>query len=155
MMPIQVFVKIAKGSRNKYEYDEQRQVPRLEKVLGKEAPGDYGIVEGAHSVGGLGCLVLSGEAALPCSLVNVKPIGSLTFEFEDITDNEIIAVPENVKAADIGELSKQKLNAIADFLKYLKWVETGKRVKLKSVNNKQKTEKIIENAMELYKRVKE
>ncbi len=154
-MPIQVFVKIAKGSRNKYEYDEQRQLPRLDKILGKEAPGDYGTIEGAHSVGGLGCLILSGEAALPCSIVSAKPVGSVTVEFEDITDNEIIAVPENVKLSDINELSKQKVNAISDFLKYLKWVETGKRVKLKSINDKQKTEKIIEQAMELYKRVRE
>lgn len=154
-MIIQIFVKISKGSRNKYEYDEQRQFPKLEKILGKESPWNYGIVEGAHSVGGMGCLVLSTESVLPCSIINAKPIGSLTFEFEEITDNEIIAVPKNTKTENISELSKQKMNAISDFLKYLKWVETGKRAKLKSVNDKEKTEKIILQAMELYKRVQE
>lgn len=154
-MLIQVFVKIAKGSRNKYEYDTGRQIPVEEKILTRESPGDYGTVEGAHSVGGLGCLVLSMEPAMPCSVASAKPIGSVTFEFEDVLDNEIIAVPQNSKTEDVYEFSKQKLNTIINFLKYLKWVETGKRVKLKSVNDKQKTEKIIENAMELYKRLKE
>lgn len=152
-MLIRVFVKIIKNSKNKYGYEAG--IPVLERVIGKKSPGDYGMIKNAYSPGGLGCLILTNEPAIPCSIVPAKPIGSITFEFENVVDNEIIAVSQHKRIKDITQLSKQKLNKITGFIKYLKWIETGKRVKIRSINDKAKTEKIIKRAIELYRRVGE
>lgn len=152
-MKINVLIQISKNSKKKYVLDKGLKLPRLEIILTRKAPFDYGVIPHAHSVYGLGCMVLSEEASLPVSLLPAIVIGSLKIKYGDIVDDEIIAVPINSKIRDINSLSKQKLNNAVNFIKYLKFKETGKKVKLKSIKNREETEKIIKHSIELYKRV--
>ncbi len=59
---IEVVIEIPKGSRNKYEFDHQRQVLRLDRRLFSATvyPADYGFIEGTLAEDGdpLDALVL-------------------------------------------------------------------------------------------------
>lgn len=153
-MEINVLIKISKDSRNMYGIDKESRLPKLTSTLSKASPGDYGTIIKAQSVGGLGCLILSEEPSLPCSIVPAKAIGSFTVEFQDVTDNEIIAVPINSDISDIRQIPKQKIKEIAEFIEYVKLKEVGKKVKIKSVENADKADKIIQKAIELWERTK-
>lgn len=146
-----VLVKVSKGSRNVYEIEEERRLPRIKNILEKTAPGDYGNILKASSFGGLGCLVLTEEPSMPCSIIPVKAIGSFEVVFEDASDHEIIAVPIDDETEDIKSVSKQKLKEMIEFIEHYKTIETGKRVKVKAVENSEVASKILKRAFELFK----
>jgi inorganic pyrophosphatase len=76
---IEVVVEIPKGSRNKYEFDHQRHVMRLDRRLFTATvyPADYGFLDGALAEDGdpLDALVLLLEPTFPGCHVMARPIG--------------------------------------------------------------------------------
>ena len=56
-MELTCFVEVPKGSRNKYEYDEDRGLLRLDRQLFASVvyPADYGFLEGTLTKGGSAC----------------------------------------------------------------------------------------------------
>ena len=76
---LEVIVEIPRGSRNKYEYDHERHVIRLDRRLFSATfyPADYGFVPGTLAQDGdpLDALVLLDEPTFPGCLVPCRPIG--------------------------------------------------------------------------------
>src|SRR5687768_11615475 len=91
---IEVLVEIPKGSRNKYEWDHERHVMRLDRRLlsAMTYPGDYGFVPETLAEDGdpLDAIVLVDDATFPGCLVKARPVGVFWMEDEKGPDAKII-----------------------------------------------------------------
>ncbi|HEX6541498.1 MAG TPA: inorganic diphosphatase [Ktedonobacterales bacterium] len=106
---IEVMIEIPRGSRNKYEYDHERGILRLDRVLYSSVhyPTDYGFVPGTLSGDGdpLDVLVVVDEPSFPGCYMRARPIGTLTMFDEKGTDEKILAVPmDDPRYKDIHDL---------------------------------------------------
>lgn len=94
---VRMIVEIPKGSVNKYEYDGDLGVFRLDRSLYSPVhyPGDYGFIPGtlAEDHDPLDVLVLVSEPSFTGCLIEVRPVGVLNMVDRDENDQKIIAVP--------------------------------------------------------------
>ena len=108
---VDVFVEIPRGSRNKYEFDRQRGVIKLDRVLYSSVhyPTDYGFVPRTLSPDGdeLDVLVMVEEPTFPGCLVVARPIGVLVMHDEKGPDSKVLAVP-------VGDPPFSNVRALAD-----------------------------------------
>ncbi len=92
-----MIVEIPKNSTNKYEYDGQLGVFRLDRTLYSPMhyPGDYGFIPGTLAEDGdpLDVLALVDEASFPGVLIYVRPVGMLSMLDQNEPDTKILAVP--------------------------------------------------------------
>ncbi len=95
---IRAIVEIPKNSSNKYEYDGELGVFRLDRPLYSPLhyPGDYGFVPGTLAEDGdpLDVLVLMSEPSFPGCLIEVRPLGLLDLVDSAERDQKILAVPQ-------------------------------------------------------------
>jgi inorganic pyrophosphatase len=96
-MELTCFVEIPQGSRNKYEYDEERQVIRLDRHLFSSVvyPADYGFLEETAGENGrhLDALVLVNEPTFPGCRVDVRPVGLFRMRDQAGIDDKVLCVP--------------------------------------------------------------
>lgn len=96
---IEIVVEIPRGSRNKYEFDHDRGIFVLDRVLYSSVhyPTDYGFIPGTLSGDGdpLDILVVIDEPTFPGCHVRARPVGTLTMIDEKGTDEKILAVPRD------------------------------------------------------------
>ncbi len=94
---IDVIVEIPKGSRNKYEYDKDKKVFKLDRMLfsSMHYPSDYGYIERTWAEDGdpLDALVLVTEPTFPGCLIESKPVGLFKMRDEKGLDHKILCVP--------------------------------------------------------------
>jgi inorganic pyrophosphatase len=91
------FIEIPRGSRNKYEYDEELRLFRLDRVLYSSVhyPTDYGFIPDTLAEDGdhLDILVLVQEPTFPGCLIEARPLGGLDMADEKGSDFKVLAVP--------------------------------------------------------------
>jgi inorganic pyrophosphatase len=96
---VRAIVEIPKNSANKYEYDGELGVFRLDRALYSPMhyPGDYGFIPGTLAQDGdpLDVLVLVQEPSFPGCLIVVRPVGILNMVDQAERDQKVIAVPRN------------------------------------------------------------
>jgi inorganic pyrophosphatase len=107
---IEVLIEIPRGSRNKYEWDADRGVLRLDRTLYSSVhyPTDYGYIPGTHADDGdhLDVLVIVEEPTLPGCYLDARPIGVLRMRDDKGGDDKIIAVPvADPRFADVREFA--------------------------------------------------
>jgi inorganic pyrophosphatase len=94
---IDVVIEIPRGSRNKYEYDHERHVVRLDRRLftATAYPSDYGFVPDTLAEDGdpLDALVLLDEPTFPGCWVTARPIGVFWMTDDAGPDAKILCVP--------------------------------------------------------------
>jgi inorganic pyrophosphatase len=94
---VTAFIEIPRGSRNKYEYDHDNHVFRLDRVLYSSIhyPTDYGFIPEtlAEDDDPLDILVLVEEPTFPGCHVEARPIGGLDMKDEKGSDFKVLAVP--------------------------------------------------------------
>lgn len=95
--PIEVIVEIPKGSRNKYEFDPDRGLFKLDRMLfsSMHYPSDYGFFPDTLAEDGdaLDALVLLSEPTFPGCLIEARPIGLFKMRDEKGLDHKILCVP--------------------------------------------------------------
>ena len=95
---VTAFIEIPRGSRNKYEYDEDAGVWKLDRVLYSSVhyPTDYGWIPNTLAEDGdhLDILVLVQEPTFPGCLIDARPLGGLDMSDEAGRDFKVLAVPE-------------------------------------------------------------
>ncbi len=95
---VSAFIEIPRGSRNKYEYDEEAGVWHLDRVLYSSVhyPTDYGWVPNTLAEDGdhLDILVLVQEPTFPGCMIEARPLGGLDMSDEAGRDFKVLAVPE-------------------------------------------------------------
>jgi len=94
---VRMIVEIPKHSTNKYEYDKELGVFRLDRPLYSPVhyPGDYGFVPGTLAPDGdaVDVLALVEEPSFPGCLIEVRPIGVMNMVDQGESDQKILAVP--------------------------------------------------------------
>jgi inorganic pyrophosphatase len=96
---INAVIEIPKGSSNKYEYDKELNVFRLDRTLHSPVhyPGAYGFVPRTLSEDGdpLDVVVIVEHDTFPGCLIEVRPVGVLVMRDDAGLDHKILAVPVN------------------------------------------------------------
>jgi inorganic pyrophosphatase len=92
-----MIVEIPKNSGNKYEYDGELNMFRLDRVLYSPMhyPGDYGFIPGTLAGDGdpLDVLCLVGDPSFTGCIIEVRPVGILNMRDQYESDQKILAVP--------------------------------------------------------------
>ena len=133
-------IEIPKGSHNKYEFDEELGIFKLDRVLYSPMhyPLDYGFIPETRSEDGdhLDVLVIGSDPLFCGCVVAVRPIGILNMVDSGEPDAKILGVQvknprfENVKdIKDIEQHNPHLLKEIAHFFKVYKDLQ-GKFVEI-------------------------
>jgi len=95
---VRMIVEIPKNSSNKYEYDVELGVFRLDRALYSPMhyPGDYGFIPGtiAEDHDPMDVLISADEATFTGCMIVVRPVGVLEMADEHGPDQKILAVPD-------------------------------------------------------------
>ncbi|MEM4757648.1 MAG: inorganic diphosphatase [Nanopusillaceae archaeon] len=141
-----VVIEISKGSKIKYEYDEELKALVVDRILytSMHYPFNYGFVPSTLCDDGdpLDVLVISSEPLLPGTVVKVRPVGLLEMEDEKGKDEKLIAVlldkidPRFSWITDIKDIPNAIKNEIKHFFEHYKELEPGKWVRIKDWKDK-------------------
>src|SRR2546429_7201001 len=95
--PLICLVEIPKGSRNKYEYDHDRDAIKLDRFLFSSMvyPTDYGFIPDTLGLDDdpLDVMVCVSEPTFPGFRIAVKPIALFRMQDDKGVDDKILAVP--------------------------------------------------------------
>jgi inorganic pyrophosphatase len=154
---IEVVVEIPSGSRNKYEYDKERGVFVLDRVLFSSVhyPTDYGFVTETLAEDGdpLDALVVVHEPTFPGCHIIARPIGILGMSDEKGPDQKVLAVPavdprfESIR--DLGDMDQHWLREIENFFQTYKQLE-DKRTEVIGWQDARVAKEVIRHARELH-----
>jgi inorganic pyrophosphatase len=96
---IEVFIEVPMGSRNKYEWDFERQTFVLDRMLftAVRYPGDYGFIPDTLALDGdhLDAIVILGEPTFPGCTVNARVLGMLDMSDDKGPDEKILTVADH------------------------------------------------------------
>jgi inorganic pyrophosphatase len=131
---IDVVVEIPRGSRNKYEFDHEAHVFRLDRRLftATAYPADYGFVPDTLSEDGdpLDAMVLLDEPTFPGCYVRCRPVGVFWMTDDAGPDAKILCVPASDPRfegmSDISDLPAHLPDEISHFFEVYKVLEPGK-----------------------------
>src|SRR6058998_4243455 len=129
--PLICLVEIPKGSRNKYEYDYDMDVIKLDRFLFSSMvyPTDYGFIPDTlgQDTDPLDAMVLVSEATFPGCLIEVKPIALFRMEDDQGIDDKVLAVPCSDptwnQLEKLDDLNQQMQDEIAHFFSVYKDLE--------------------------------
>lgn len=155
---INVVVEIPKGSRNKYEFDKQLGVLRLDRVLYSSIhyPGDYGFIPQSYYDDGdpLDVLVMVSEPSFPGCLIQARPIGLFRMTDRGQPDEKILAVPATDPLSrdyhDVTDIPQHFLHEVAHFFAVYKDLE-GVAVKTIGWEGAAQARRRISYSVEMYK----
>ena len=95
--PLYVVVEIPKGSSNKYEWDDELDAIKLDRLLFSSLgyPTDYGFFRNTLAGDGdpLDAMVVVSEPTFPGCFIEVKPVALFRMRDENAEDNKILCVP--------------------------------------------------------------
>lgn len=154
---VNVVVEIPKGSRNKFEYDKERGVIRLNRVLYSSIhyPGDYGFIPQTYYEDDdpLDILVMVNEPTFPGCIIQARPIGFFRMKDRDAPDDKILAVPASdplfADYHDISDIPQHFLQETGHFFAVYKDLE-GVNVKTLGWENAKRAKERIMHAVDLY-----
>jgi inorganic pyrophosphatase len=156
---IDVVIEIPRGSRNKYEYDHERGVMRLDRRLFSATtyPSDYGFLP--DSLGEdddpLDALVLLDDPTFPGCWVRARPVGVFWMDDDKGPDAKIICVPAGdprwdhiVEIEDVFESMRAEIQHFFDVYKEL---EPGKHTSTRGFEGTAAAWREIEAAYERHR----
>ncbi|MDD4358211.1 MAG: inorganic diphosphatase [Candidatus Pacebacteria bacterium] len=156
-MEIKIFVEIPKGSRQKYELNEETGRIELDRTIYGPVsfPFEYGHIEHTLADDGdpLDALIITNEATFPGCIVKSRIIGMLIMEDEKGIDNKVVAVPAAkinpcyAHIDDIFQLTEHDRNCIKEFFEIYKRMEPNKWVKVKEFVGAEEAIKEVEKTI--------
>ena len=152
-----MIVEIPRNSANKYEYDPQLGVFRLDRTLYSPMhyPGDYGFIPGTRAGDGdpMDVLTLVDEPSHPGVLISVRPVGWLEMRDQGEADEKILAVPNRNprfdQMHDIAEVFPHTLREIEYFFQIYKELE-GKTTEIRGWRTAEEARVLIRQARQSY-----
>ena len=128
---VEIVVEIPRGSRNKYEWDEQAEVYRLDRVLSSAVyyNFDYGFIEGTRSGDGdrTDALLVIDEPTFTGCRVWARPIGGLAMRDEMGDDFKVLCValadPHQQHIERLDQVRPHRLVEIEQFFQTYKTLE--------------------------------
>jgi inorganic pyrophosphatase len=152
---VHVVVEIPRGSHNKYEFDEELGVIKLDRTLYTAVyyPTDYGFIPGAEGGDGdpVDAMVMIETSTFPGCLVETRLIGVLTIKHDSgLPEEKLLGVPireprfEEFK--DIADVPHHMLKEIEHFFDVFKELE-GRDVGVLGWAGADEAEKVLERAI--------
>ena len=146
-------VEIPKGSRNKYEWDDELGAIRFDRFLFSSVvyPLDYGMIRDTLAEDGdpLDAMVAVSEPTFPGCMIPVKPIALFKMRDEKGIDDKVICVPyadPNWNFAErLEDLSEQLRDEISHFFAVYKTLEQ-KDVEIDGWYPREEALKVIDEA---------
>lgn len=128
---VEVVVEIPQGSRNKYEFDENAGVMRLDRVLSSAVfyNFEYGYIQGTRADDGdhTDALILLAEPTFPGCHVSARPVGGLRMRDDKGNDFKVLCValgdPLHQHIKKLAEVPEQRLREIEHFFATYKLLE--------------------------------
>lgn len=156
---INAVIEIPKHSRNKYEYEEELDIIKLDRVMHSPLiyPADYGFIPETRADDGdhLDVLVLTGSPAMTGSYVEVRPLGVMHMMDGGVPDDKILSVqannPRYQEIRDIEDLREHTLLELKHFFEEYKRLE-NKNVEIDGFDNRAVAIEIIKRTHEEYKK---
>lgn len=147
-------IEIPRGSQNKYEYDVDLGLFRLERVLYSAVhyPAAYGFIPSTLAGDGdaVDILVMMSNEAFTGCIVNARPVGLFRMRDEKGDDEKVLAVPTvDPRYADIHELEDVPhhfLDEVEHFFRVYKDLE-GTRVETFGWEPRKVAEEYISSAL--------
>lgn len=154
---VNAVIEIPRDSVNKYEYDKQFHVFRLDRTLFSPVhyPGDYGFIPSTlgRDNDPLDVLVLVEAPSFPGCLMEVRPIGVLRMVDQGQGDEKILAVAESDplyrEVKDCSQVSPHKLLEIEHFFEIYKDLE-GKKTEIAGWDGVDAARKIISDGQKRF-----
>jgi len=155
---VNAVIEIPKDSVNKYEYDEQLHVFRLDRTLFSPVhyPGDYGFFPSTLGMDGdpVDVLVLVEAPSFPGCVIEVRPIGVLCMIDQGQRDEKVLAVAESDplyrEVKDCSQVFEHTLREIEHFFSIYKKLE-GKKTEIAGWNGVEIARKIISEGQARFK----
>lgn len=128
---ITCIVEVPKGGSNKFEYDEEFELFRLDRVLHSPLfyPCDYGFIPSTRSDDGdhLDVLIVVTLPSFTGAVLEARPVGMLKMSDDKGKDYKILAVPKGDPRMkhiyDLPHLSEHVLAEISHFFEIYKTLE--------------------------------
>ena len=132
--PLQCVIEIPKGSRNKYEWDHEQGVLKLDRFLFSSVvyPTDYGFIPETCGQDGdpLDAMVCVSEATFPGCTIETKPIALFRMKDDKGIDDKVLCVPLTDpgwnRLEQLEDLPDQLRDEIAHFFSIYKDLEQKK-----------------------------
>ncbi len=151
-------IEIPKGSRNKYEWDPERERLVLDRFLFSSVvyPTDYGFIPDTLSRDGdpLDVMCCVSEATFPGCMIDVKPIALFRMEDDQGIDDKVLCVPLSDpgwnKMETLEDLPGPLADEIAHFFSIYKDLEQ-KAVKVDGWYSREEAIEEIESSRERFR----
>jgi len=158
---VRMIVEIPKNSANKYEYDSELGVFRLDRALYSPMhyPGDYGFIPGtlADDDDPMDVLALVEEPSFSGCMIAVRPLGLLDMLDQKEPDQKIIAVPNRNPRFDqwhtIDQVFPHMLREIEHFFTIYKELE-GKKTEMRGWKGPREASEVIRASRERFLKTK-
>jgi inorganic pyrophosphatase len=155
---VDVVIEIPTGSRNKYEYDHESHVIRLDRRLftATAYPADYGFVPDTLSNDGdpLDALVLVADPTFPGCVVRARILGVFFMRDEAGQDAKLITVlehdPQWDDAHDIEDVKPHLRNEIEHFFSIYKDLEPEKSTEVMGFEDRASALEVLRVSREAY-----
>ncbi|MDI9497216.1 MAG: inorganic diphosphatase [Bacillota bacterium] len=152
-------IEIPKGSKQKYEVDNETGLLRLDRILytSTHYPQNYGFIPLTISDDGdpLDVLVLCSESLVSLCMVRCYPIGVIKMTDDDYIDEKIIAVPfEDPQMSfyqDLTDLPEHVYNEIMHFFEVYKDLENVKTYVLQ-IDGREVANEIVTSCLRAYEK---
>jgi len=133
---VEAKIEIPTGSQNKYEFDKEKGVFILDRVLYSPMhyPTEYGYLENTLALDGdpLDVLVLTTFPTFPGCVIEARVIGALIMSDDKGQDEKLLAVPAKDprwnEVNSLEDVPQHKLKEIAHFFQVYKDLENKKTV---------------------------
>lgn len=153
-------IEIPKGSRNKYEYDKDKEAFALDRVLYSPIhyPAEYGIIPKTLWDDGdpMDILVVMEQPTFPGCVIETRVIGVMKMIDGGESDDKILGVPVNdpkfKDVHDVSDMPKPFLDEISHFFTEYKRLEK-KTTEVLGWENAEKAFKAVEHSMGLYNKI--
>ncbi len=158
---VRAIIEIPQNSANKYEYDGNLGVFRMDRALYSPMhyPGDYGFIPGtlADDNDPMDVLVLVQQPSFPGCLIEVRPVGVLNMVDNDERDQKVLAVPTKNPRYDqihtMDQIFSHVKREIEHFFTIYKELE-GKVTKMQGWGGPREARKAIQESRARYLEVK-
>ncbi|UAC47113.1 inorganic diphosphatase [Bacillus aquiflavi] len=158
---VEAFVEIPTGSQNKYEFDKERGIFKLDRVLFSPMfyPAEYGYLEHTLALDGdpLDILVLVTNPTFPGCIIHTRVIGFLNMIDSGEEDAKLIGVPVNDPRFDdiytLEDVPKHKLKEISYFFEHYKDLQ-GKKTEVGDWEGPEAAANLIEECLVRYQQHK-
>lgn len=143
-----VIIEISQGSQDKYEYDEELDIIKLDRVLysSQRFPANYGFIPETRADDGdhTDVLLFTTNPIIPGAVVEARAIGLMNMNDSGEVDNKILAVPTSdprfAHIKSLAELPEHSPKEIKNFFETYKMLQN----KTVTVGDFESAEKALE-----------